>query len=1023
MPDLSASIADLRASGHKVIVNFSTFVGAEVMQATVDSAPTLPASNLTITNVSGSHTNVTAGMRVDIETSGGDFKGRTRVRFAGTISAVNLPIRETSDGSIDIQATDVVKVYSEYRLSDKLVEASGDFDPDQITYVAQGSNPPPVATSGGPWFGEVDDGGTFATITMAGSASYTVDPDSASGVTHLWTLPTGVAFAAGSVSTDANPTIEADAGTHIITHAVTDTDNSQVMTQYVPVRVHDSSDPPLDCTAEALDAELSGGWSATVRLFASATLASIPDGALCALWVRETINGTVQSFGNAVAGHSHIVMVGYMRRDDDDLDAEEEQLTFEIISPLSRLDELLGLSKVMLREASPDAWNELKTLTIKRAIIQIVQFYSTLIESGYDLIFHSTFTDKNFPAFYLQKQSPAAQIRELTDSLDNRLICDRAGRFEVQLRLELLALASRAAETTVLTLSTDDIIDLRFSREHWRQLELYRARGFIAGTTVAATPPVFSKWPGDAPGEGNQQVVQERLIVDSITDMYQRTGRRGANEDRVFVDSSGVLLVAPEMDVTLFGSYDVFDLYAEWLATSLTASDNLRGIDLSAFRWLIERIGVTYQGGTARVTLGLKAETHGEPGVDDTPPSDGLAGFPDFSLGDFPDLSFDLDPFDQFNLGPGTVSLGGFNSDGNLYRCGPDLTGRGFDTPSPLWEAVDLTGLSPDALGGTLKAFAVDPFSYQTASIDGWIATDTGIYSIDDIGAASPTLTLRHTFANSVADCVIETSIAQKNWVLAIYYNQGTTNPGFYAVRSTDGTTFTEAQITAHRRTTASFAQPPIYMSINTAGVAYSQAYTATSGQPPTDYYKTTDHGATWSLVSAASLNFDTTNAELLALLHFPWHNNASESIVYQAHVEISGSDEVNTLYRINGTTRTDVTPATGGNNYVPRQSRTASTSNKDRSKVALAATAVLAGPTDSRKQFVSGDSGASWTLINENEDYIGVHITDNHRIGYWWGDNGAIGYMSDFATIEDKMGNIPDDFPSIGAFENILGL
>ena len=1228
MADLSGSIADLRASGHKVIVNFSTFVGAQVMEATIDSAPTLPAANLTITNVSGSHTDVTAGMRVDIETSSGDLKGRTRVRFAGTISAVNLPIRETSDGSIDIQATDVVKVYEEYRLSDKLVEASGDFDPDQISYVAQGSDPPPVACSGGPWFGEIDpyyenvqllnpiayyrlneksgntaadssgngydgtttgatvnqqgngdgtsylfdgsgddvtlpawfmtaldaaisgggvtvgiwakvdagfwtegvrrdffrfavDGsneiyleklttndtlqyvyeaggtpvfenvdigsptawmfllitidiindvvrlyhngaqvgsdqtgfGSFAgdiaiahigsrdgstrifdgniahvavwdrvltaaeississvtpqTILMAGSASYTADPDSGGSVTHLWTLPDGVLFASGSSSTDANPTLEVEAGTYIITHAVTDSSNSEVTTQYVPVRVHDSSDPPLECMVESMEAELSGGWSATVRLFSSATLASIPDGTLCAIWVSETINGTVQSFGNASSGHSHIKLVGYLRRDDDDREAEEEQLTFEIISPLSRLDELLGLSKVMLREASPDAWSELKTLTVKRAIIQIVQFYSTLIESGYDFIFHSTFSDKDFPAFYLQKASPAAQIRELGDALDNRLICDRAGRFEVQLRLELQALASRGAETTTLTLSTDDIIKVTVAREHWRPLELYRARGFTAGTTVADTQPVFSKWPGDAPGVGNQQTVQERLIVDDVSDLYDRTGRRGALEENVFVDTNGVYLVAPEIDVTLFGSYDVFDLYAEWVATSLTASDNLRGIDLSAFRWLIQRISVTYQGGTARVSLGLIAETHGEPGVDDTPPAG--VGLPPIT----PWPPININP-NLPNLGLGTVSLGAFNNDDNLYRCGPDLTGRGFDTSSPLWEAVDLTSLSPNNLSGGLWNFAVDPYSYNTASIDGWIATGTGIYSIDDIAAASPTLTLRHTFANNVTAVFIDTSIQQQNWVMAIYYNAGVTNPGVYAVYSTNGTSFTEVQVTAFRETDGDGMRPSVYMSIVTAGVAYTTAFKSTGSNPDFALYKSTDHGASWSLVTTpnvAGVNI------LVGTLHFPWHDNASENRVLWGQTQVPAE----ALIRTNAdNSQTDISPTINGDTYGARTNRSVATCTRQRNVIVAVATET----GGNHAIFRSVNNGDSWVVIDPNNvNHVHCHVTDNPLVYYLWGNSGAIALVRDGITIQDKRGNIPADFPGAGTFESIVGV
>lgn len=1025
MPDQSANIAALRAPGHKARVFFSVFNGASVMTADLTAAPTLPATDLAISVTAGSHTDVVAGMRFEIETSGGSFKGRGRVRFSGTISAANLPIRETSDGAIDIQSGDVVKVYNDFPLSDKLVEATSDFDPDGIAYSDQGSNPPPVACSGGPWAGRIADGGTFATITRTGNTSYTVDPDSASGVTHLWTLPTGVAFQAGSVNTDANPVLEADPGYYIVDHQVTDTDNGKSVTQHVPIRVHDDDDPPIECIVESLEADADGGWALTLRVFGSVTLTDFHDGALCALWVREHINDSVQSFGAASTGSSHIKMVGYLRREDNDGDARQQRLTFDVISPLARLGELLGLSKVMLREASPDAWNELKTLTIKRGIVQIAQFYSTLVESGFDFIFHSTFSDANFPALYLQKGDPLGQMRELADGRDARIICDRTGRFEVQRRLETLANADRAAETTTLTIAKQDIVGRpRISREHWQPLELFRARGFTAGATVAATVPVFSRWPGDAPGLGNETQVQEKLVADDVSDHYARTGRRGAAFNQVFVDANGVQRIAPQMDVALWGSYDVFDLYAEWVQFSLTASDNMRGIDPSDFRWLIRNISVEYQDGTARVNLTLDAETHGEPGTDDTPPADAVTGLDAFALGEFPAFDFNLDAFDQFNLGAGTVALGGINKDGKFYRCGPTLTGRGFDTASPIFEAIDLTTLAkPHSLSGTLLAFAVDPFSYQTASIDGWIATSTGIYTIEDLRSATPTLTLRHTFANTVTGIVIETSIAQPNWVLAIYYNETATNPGFFAVRSTNGTSFTEAQITAHRRTATGFSTPPIYMSINTGGVAYTQVFTSTANEPTNEYQKTTDHGATWTTVPSSELNFNTTDLNLLAGLHFPWHGNASEQIAYQGHVDVVGSDEEVNLYRVNGTTRTDITPATGGNNYTLRRFRGLSTSTADRQKVAVSGVAVLAGPTTSRKQWVSIDSGATWTLINENDDYFAVHLTDNHRVGYWWGENGAIGFMSDFATIQDKRGNIPTDFPGIGGFANILGL
>ena len=439
MPDMSSNQAALRASGHVARIYMSVYRGAEVFRATVDATAIDQAKTLTVTAVSGSASNVKAGFRVDVYSSGGAYKGRTRIRYAGTISATSLPIREHSQGVAQIVSGDTVIVYADVRLSDKLVTATESFAPDDITYSDQGSNPPPIACSGGAWAGW----DTMLPVPFTGSASDWVDPDSDGPLTHAWTFPAGLTADATNVA-DVNVTA-ADAGEYLVTHVVTDADNSKATTQYVPLIVHDANNPPCEVVVEDISGDLENGHTFSVRVFEDALLTDIPDGAFCILWMEQTINGSVQAFGTKSAGRSHILGVGYIRREEGSFSADdgEETLTFEVISPMARLSELIGYSKVMTSSATPDVWSTLKSLSTERAFRQLWQFYTNGTEAGFDLVTDSNYVNYTYPTYYIQKSNPLAQMREVIEGTDARLTCDRTGRFSVHTKPELLAIGSR----------------------------------------------------------------------------------------------------------------------------------------------------------------------------------------------------------------------------------------------------------------------------------------------------------------------------------------------------------------------------------------------------------------------------------------------------------------------------------------------------------------------------------------------------------------------------------------------------
>jgi hypothetical protein len=490
-----------------------------------------------------------------------------------------------------------------------------------MTMTDQNLYPPPVCNSGGAWVGWIDDGETYATITFQGSTSYPVDPDSVSPLTHNWQFgPSAVP----PTSAAADPTAQMPPGLTYVHHTVTDVDNGKSTRQVVPVYVHmPDEDPPYDCLVEALDGDEDNGWSITVRVFDPLGLDALPDGGLVVFWVEEIIAGTKQSLGNKVPGRSHVKFVGYVRSDENNLEPGTQRLTFEAQSVFTVLQDLFAFSRVLVESASPDAWSAIRGLTVKRAIIQLLRYYTTALDL-YDLDFDN-FGDSDYPQFFLQRQNVIEQVKDLAASRAARFVCDRTGRLMVQTIPQMYPLDQRHLLTTTLTLAADDLIRVRFVRSHFRPVSTLEMRGFNAAD---AYHPIFSKWAGSAPADGPQYPIVERMIADSQPWLNLIAGMRGAYIEGILMDEDGVYRQLSSLDVEVFGSYDVLDFYAEWSKVNLDAFSNRRGIDLNDWRFTLQSVSITYQDGTARTSLVFRPETGAIPGETYTPPGADTNGLP-----------------------------------------------------------------------------------------------------------------------------------------------------------------------------------------------------------------------------------------------------------------------------------------------------------------------------------------------------------------------------------------------------------
>lgn len=997
MTNLSTALTALRQDGYFATGWLAAFTGSIVLNATVSSTPTYPATSLAITVNSGSASNVKPGFLVRVETSTGSFKGTTRIRFSGVVSSTSLPIRELARDDIDIAATDVVKVYSIVPLSDKLTDQTADFKPDGLAYSDQGENPPPVACSGGHYAAHVDDGETFATVTFKGDASYTVDPDSAGTVAHLWTLPTGCAFASGSADTDANPTVEVDAGQYTIQHRVTDSSNSKAITQYVQVAVFDDTTEPLDIIIDSLQGDLENGWSATVQAFGDTTLASLPDGTLVALFVQEWNADAYQSFGSVFAGRSSIKLLGYLSRDSNRGSHDDDELRFEIVSPMMRMSSIPGYTKALERNASPDNWAKIKGLTAKRAMLQLFQFYTTIVEAGFDVVFDVT--DYDYPLFYLQKTTPREQIRELADALDARLVCMRNGRFEIHTDPALIAEGSRSGITTNTLAKLTDIYSYEFSRAHFAEIELVEVRGFTSGTTPTSVSPLFSRYPGDAPGLGSQFPIVERKIAANQSNLNERAGRIGAKLNDVYQTAGGVAHRGFELTLTLPGQYDVFDWYKVYTQVDLDDDDNLRGVDLSALRYYVVGVSVDYSDKAPQVTLRLKVATNGFAGTTYVPPQ---ADFPVY----IDPGQYDPPLVPSLNPGGGVIP-GGTGRIGIVTTDGLVILTTNFNTTSvqgsPTW-----------ATAGNLSSSTVQSAAQKVGTASTLFVVDnTKIYKVTGVGT-SVSVATAHTFASSPSGVlrVIDTERADANWVMCISYDD---SYGTKCAYSTDGgDTYTEVTITANNDGGTGQHQPTLRMSPFIAGTAYAVAFDG-SGNPK--WYKTTNYGATW----ATSTDFQEDITERLGVFIYRPYANQSYILYTKA---TNAPPYLYDLKRATSGANVDISPTYSGNTYGAASSsgtRSIACHDGDANKAIMIGrfsnTSTLVGMWRTRTLLSMG-TGAGWELVltpdSANAAPVGgVEIGGNGEDTYVYGTE-YVGFAQ-FSTmgenevgIDDRSGNIP---------------
>lgn len=981
----------------------------------------------------GAYTDVVEGMEIVVYSGNtSTIKGRLRVA-AGGATATTIQINEVSANRIPMADNDRFEVLRSFRLRDKLVGASETFPKDsRVEYADQNSIVAPLVQSGGHYAGKLVDGSLAVAFT--GSGSQAIDPDSSGALTHSWSAP----GASPSTSTSANPTFTySAAGTYWVEHTVIDSSNGRSARQRSVVRVHDESDAPVPVQIESLSAELTEGWSCTFRAFANSSITTLPDGAMVIYWEEERYDGTLASYGNRISSRSHIKFVGYLVGNSIRIDEETGELTFEAVSPLAVLRQLPGFSQALKAVTSPANWQEWRTpLRTNDLMVYLLRWHTTALE-----LFDLTLPDYNYayPEFFVQQQVPAGQVAEIADAVDASLRCDRTGTLIIRQALPLVGPSARASAVTTYDLQASDLLDIEIEYGHRYRVAQLTGRAF-----TSAGDPIQSL-SGAAPTEGSDFTSADRLIVDAQTGsdrcLNERTGRRWARDNRLRNGKP-----APTVTVTLRGGYDVFDpAYDEWV--TLTLSGTVRGRDLSfaGDRFTLEGVEVSHEQeedafGTQiaykRVRLTLIGETDGAAGITYVPPQEGGMGYfaPEEMIApvDFGEWNFSIGGTPS----RGTQTIAAFNQEGAVYICSPE-TGGGFDVPAaaggPFWNQYYL------GVSGFLVHFVVDAWSPKYvgggSAVNGWVFTTTGIYRIADIFGAR-TVTLQHTLTNGVHGSGMwpafnaDFSFGVQNWGIAAWFSDGA---GLVVARTTNGTTWTESVVGAMAATGAYALQPGLFLSSRIPGLAYITVPNNSTLNAGATGRVSTNYGATWATYTpgATRPNLDS-NLSPAMTIEIPFDDNPNQSIAYYASVtvpETVGSAQY--LYRSNGATRVNIAPTnSGGQSFAGRHHMSIRTSPINRQRLVVCGLKTDGGGNKNSLVAVSKNGGDTWVNLEELwgipgypiRAYTRAYMAGNDpNVIYLLGEQGRIGYVGDFATIDERSGNLTGGL-SISQFVALCG-
>lgn len=998
MPALSAPDATLwrtspyRYTGYLWIDKPEVVFKARVNQASF----TYPLVAVTFDGVSvGAFGDIKNGLTVLFGTSdGADDLGRQRAKSAtSTVLTIGESSQGDHDGEVDLADNAYITVLNERRLwgipprfNKDTAVAYKDYD----VLVSSGgrnyaSHPGPKA-NGGAWRAGLISG-SVATFDFT-DESLAVTPSSTIA-SRVWNVKDGTITVGTSTSSSITATFPL--GRRYVELVVTDS-NGHTHTHYILVvalSLTDATWKPIR-QFEIVDRHnTQAGGEMSVIVHEDIAASTYYDGA-AVIYFESEIYGTT---AGSLAGPStleHIQFVGW-------LDTEREAPTATIeygiqkftelrcISAAERLRQINLLPQLMKFKDSPDAWDEMAGLTNARVLWYLLRWHSTALELC-NLYLTVNVWDSVIKRWATTASTLYDQAVEAAKARAQLFTCDQRGILRiVQNSLILSATSGERSTVDIVALTEADAISANLERNRFPNTYWLDGSSITIGTDTEDIIPMFSRAPGNAPGQGAQRASFAGLIVD------------GQDELNIWTGNEYARINAPWLPVHIrlkyTGDAGIDPALGEWITLTLGPTTNRRGRSFTAQRFLPLEVSIQYSNDAVRtkvVEITAVIETAGAPAETVSIPKGGgnitIYGTVNDSVGfTAPPIAPSGGP-GSFQLYKGIGVMAAWSADGHVY-----LTAN-YDEAEPQWDPVAL------GLTGGLVDFVVDAFSPKYLGtgdeVNGWAITQFYHYYVEDVFDVGSGRTITPQTAVTTSSLIPQAdSPFSAAGYAAVAVDLGVS--GHHVYHTEDGGAVWNLDPVGD---SASFGSgiTDLHYCTRVAGRIYTVGFDSPGGG---DLYRSDDYGATWTKV--------TSNGDLrfISSIHVPWHDNPNADLVYYSG-EITGG--VEKLYRVRiGNAREDITPFDGASPLMAYGHWAITAHVSDRRRMAMMG--VDEGNPSVNLLLTSLNGGDSWTIKQSSTPYRAAFIAgDDGSTLYLWGLNGALGYSSDFgATVQDKRGNL----------------
>ncbi len=663
-------------------------------------------AEFTYTAVSGSYSNVKQGMTVLITTSSSDlttvlWRGRVRkVPTSGT-----LYINESSQALTTAYYVTVIDDYDIFERLERITETGTQYKDWELTYT---NLPPHVGGLQSSYvvsqYGTPSASIAFAPTAYANASGATIS-------TYLWEVGDGT-ITVGTSSTQ-NITASFPVGHRWV--RLTITDSNSVSNYYTfEVYVINLSNPAtytiLGVDGASISASWDEGYNATVTAFDG--ISTLLDNTRCTIFTREI-------FGDASTTPiiNNIEFVGRIRNESntttgDDTYGVLKDTNFTLEGFASQIAKTTSASGLVIPDTSPNAWGEIKDVSVLRAIIYILAWHSTALNV---LCLDLNTNDHVFKndGFNIQDASLLDSVNTLLVSINARVIFAPDGGAIVERHACYIPTADRASLTTVMDFTTDDLFDFEVIRDKQQTVGRITVGALSYNTSTDITRDFIAKAPAIAKGTGQEEgVLNYQILESNQTEAQDRTELQG----RV---ANHYAYVNPHdrIRVTFLDSYRfIIPTQHQWYTFTIASTDNIRGFSYTtSTRWLCQNVSIDHdnEAGTRVITAEFERET------DSTDAMILVALIPQVSTpitAPMPALSgYNSVTFDPNDLLTGNFS--GLDLAGNL--------GMNLD------DALDIAQQQPSASCGVYNVFAINGNKATTFN-----TTLGETYTIEVLGSA-----------------------------------------------------------------------------------------------------------------------------------------------------------------------------------------------------------------------------------------------------------------------------------------------